>query len=142
MSHRHSIFCILPPHMLDQIAQNGTPEQRDLALRNIASSGHIRAQRNILQPAVMATMTAAPVENKQHEVYDAKHGSSLPGTLLRGENDGPPSDVSVNEAFDGAGATYDLYYVVYGRNSVDNRGLKFESTVHYQKNYDNAFWNG
>ncbi len=142
MSHRHSIFCILPPHMLNQIAQNGTPEQRDLALRTIATTGHMRAQRNMWQAAVAASMTAVPVGNKQREVYDAKNGSSLPGSLVRGENDAPSGDVSVNEAFDGAGATYDLYYAVYGRNSVDNRGLKLESTVHYQKNYDNAFWNG
>jgi len=143
MLHQHSIYCILPPHMLKEIAQNGTPEQRDLALKTIASSGHIRAQRSIWQPAVMAaTMAAVTVENKQREVYDAKNGSSLPGTLVRGENDAPSSDVAVNEAFDGAGATYDLYYAVYGRNSVDDHGLKLTSTVHYQKNYDNAFWNG
>ncbi len=143
MSHRHSIYCILPPHVLKEIAQNGTPEQRDLALRTIATSGHIRAQRSMWQPAVMAaTMAAVTVENKQREVYDAKNGSSLPGTLVRGENDAPSSDVAVNEAFDGAGATYDLYYAVYGRNSVDNHGMKLTSTVHYQKSYDNAFWNG
>lgn len=141
MSHRHSIFCILPPHMLEEIAKRGTLEQRDLALRTIAASGQIRAQRNMWQ-AVAASMAAVPVENKQREVYDAKTGPSLPGVLARGENDPPSSDVSVNEAFDGAGATYDLYYSVYGRNSVDNRGLKLISTVHYQKNYDNAFWNG
>ncbi len=147
MSHRHSIFCILPPHMLDEIAQRGTPEQRDLALRTIATSGQMRAQRSIWQPstamaAMAASIAAVPAENKQREVYDAKHGSSLPGILVRGENDGPSSDVSVNEAFDGAGATYDLYYAVYGRNSVDDRGLKLMSSVHYQNNYDNAFWNG
>ena len=142
MSHRHSIFCILPPHMLNEIAQRGTPEQRDLALRTIATSGHIRAQRVIWQAAVAASMTAVPVGHKQREVYDAKNGSSLPGVLVRGENEAPSSDVSVNEAFDGAGATFDLYYSVYGRNSVDNRGLKLVSSVHYQTNYDNAFWNG
>ncbi len=142
MSHRHSIFCILPPHMLNEIAQRGTPEQRDLALRTIATSGRIRAQRVIWQAAVAASMTAVPVGHKQREVYDAKNGPSLPGVLVRGENEAPSSDVSVNEAFDGAGATFDLYYAVYGRNSVDNRGLKLVSSVHYQTNYDNAFWNG
>ncbi len=142
MSHRHSIFCILPPHMLNEIVQRGTPEQRDLALRTIATSGHIRAQRVVWQAAAAASMTAVSVGHKQREVYDAKNSSSLPGVLVRGENEAPSSDVSVNEAFDGAGATFDLYYAVYGRNSVDNRGLKLVSSVHYQTNYDNAFWNG
>jgi Zn-dependent metalloprotease len=140
MSHRHSIFCILPPHILTEISQRGTPQQRDLALRTIATSGHMRAQRNMWQAAVMAATT--PAENKQREVYDTKNSSQLPGTLARSENDGPVADVAVNEAFDGAGATFDLYYSVYGRNSVDNHGLKLISTVHYQNNYDNAFWNG
>lgn len=142
MSHRHSISCILPPHILDEIIKRGSPEQRDLALRTVASAGHIRTQRNVWVASVAASMTAAPVRNKQREVYDAKHSSTLPGTLVRGENDAPSSDVAVNEAFDGAGATYDLYYAVYGRNSVDNHGLKLSSSVHYQNNYDNAFWNG
>jgi Zn-dependent metalloprotease len=48
----------------------------------------------------------------------------------------------VNEAYDGAGATYDLYHDVFGRNSIDDRGLRLDSTVHYGRNYDNAFWNG
>jgi Zn-dependent metalloprotease len=52
------------------------------------------------------------------------------------------SDVGVNEAYDGAGATYDLYWEVYQRNSVDGLGLRLDSSVHYQKNYDNAFWDG
>jgi Zn-dependent metalloprotease len=48
----------------------------------------------------------------------------------------------VNEAYDGSGITYDLYSDIYGRNSIDNNGLRLNSTVHYQKGYDNAFWDG
>ncbi len=52
------------------------------------------------------------------------------------------TDPAVNEAYDGSGVTYDLYFDIYGRNSIDNNGLKLDSTVHYQKGYDNAFWDG
>ena len=52
------------------------------------------------------------------------------------------ADVAVNEAYDGAGATYDLYFEVYGRNSIDDRGMRLDSSVHYGTHYDNAFWNG
>jgi Zn-dependent metalloprotease len=48
----------------------------------------------------------------------------------------------VNEAFDGSGFTYDVYQNVYERNSIDNNGMRLDSTVHYQRGYDNAFWNG
>jgi Zn-dependent metalloprotease len=61
---------------------------------------------------------------------------------VRKEGEAPVADVAVNEAYDGSGATYDLYFEIYGRNSIDNNGLRLDSTVHYQRNYDNAFWNG
>jgi Zn-dependent metalloprotease len=48
----------------------------------------------------------------------------------------------VNEAYDGLGDTFDFYFDVYKRNSIDNAGLHLNATVHYGKNYDNAFWNG
>ena len=34
--HRHPIFCILPPHMLESIAREGDPEHRDWALKTLA----------------------------------------------------------------------------------------------------------
>jgi len=61
---------------------------------------------------------------------------------VRKETDPASSDVAVNEAFDGSGVTYDLYNDVYKRNSIDSNGMRLDSTVHYQKGYDNAFWNG
>ena len=48
----------------------------------------------------------------------------------------------MNEAYDYSGATYDLFKTIYNRNSIDDNGMKLDSTVHYQKGYDNAFWNG
>jgi Zn-dependent metalloprotease len=75
-------------------------------------------------------------------IYTANHGDTLPGTQVRGEGDPANTDPAVNEAYDGAGATYDLYHDVYVRDSVDGAGLQLNSTVHFQNNYDNAFWNG
>ena len=145
MFHRHSIFCILPPYMLDQIIQNGSSEQSDLAAQTLASSQAIREQRESI--ALTTTRTPSMQEEtvaavKQRAVYTANSGTSLPGTLIRSEGAAPVTDVAVNEAYDGSGATFDLYDVIFGRNSIDNNGLKLISTVHYGKGYDNAFWNG
>ncbi|PWK16366.1 M4 family metallopeptidase [Tumebacillus permanentifrigoris] len=41
-----------------------------------------------------------------------------------------------------AGQVYDWYKNNVGRNSIDNNGMSLESLVHYNKNYNNAFWNG
>jgi len=145
VSHRHSIFCILPPHMLEQIAQNGSSAQSELAVQTLASSLAIREER---QNLALATPRTSPEARealpavKQRAVYTANTGTSLPGSLVRGEGDAAVPDVAVNEAYDGSGATFDLYEVIYGRNSIDNNGLKLISTVHYGKSYDNAFWNG
>jgi Zn-dependent metalloprotease len=141
MCHRHPIHCIIPPHMLDEIAKSGTDSQREKAEETMAVSSQIRVQRTSRDLA--ARMAAIPVTaQKQRNVYDAKNGSQLPGTLVRAEGDPPTSDSAVDEAYDGSGVTYDLFKDIYDRNSIDNKGMPLDSTVHYLKGYDNAFWNG
>jgi Zn-dependent metalloprotease len=140
--HRHSISCILPPYVLDHIENNGTPAQKERARETRNVTQEFRNRRLSLVGVAAAVSFAATPGGKERAVYDAKNGSSLPGTLARNEGDGPVADVAVNEAYDGAGWTYDLYYNIYNRNSIDGNGLKMINTVHYQKNYDNAFWNG
>jgi len=141
MSHRHSIFCILPPHILEQVTQNGSTTQREMAARTLATSAQIREKRLNLSAAVVRGSLAA-TGTGQRTVYDAKFGTRLPGTVVRKEGDPPVADIAVNEAYDGSGATRDLYSVAFGRNSIDNLGMNLESTVHYDKGYDNAFWDG
>ncbi len=140
MIHRPLILCIVPPHMLKEISQRGTGSQRDLALQTIAISNQIRDRRFTKEMLIRAAAMSAT--GKQRNVYDAKQGSQLPGALARKEGDPAVADVGVNEAYDGAGATYDLYLQIYGRNSIDNNGMRMDSSVHYQKGYDNAFWDG
>jgi len=145
-NHHNPIFCILPPHILISIASNGSKGQRDMAIDHLHAGATIRAQRQTIMDlntaSLTGTMTAAATTGKNRTLYTAKNGSSLPGTVVRKEGDAPSSDVAVNEAYDGSGWTYDLYKDIYGRDSIDNKGLPLISSVHYQKNYDNAFWDG
>ena len=89
-------------------------------------------------PAAFRVVTGT----KDRIVYDANNGSGLPGTAVRREGDPATADANVNEAYDGSGATYDLFNDVYGRNSIDGSGMRLDSTVHYRVGYDNAFWDG
>jgi Zn-dependent metalloprotease len=139
-AHFHPIFCILPPYILTEISNRGTTEQQDWARKSQSITTALRNQRANFLPEMVSIEKA--LAGKSRVVYDANHGDVLPGNKLRGEGDPPSSDVAVNEAYDGAGATYDLYHDVYGRASVDNKDLRLDSSVHYQTNYDNAFWNG
>jgi len=142
MPNQHSVLCITPPYMLRQIVINGTPEQREFALRSITISEQFRGQRGAMTKDILAFMKPVTTEIKQRIVFDAKNGTQLPGTVVRQEGDPPVADIAVNEAYDGSGVTYDMYYGVYSRNSIDNKGLRLDSTVHYNQGYDNAFWNG
>ena len=134
------IACILPPHILRSIVERGSPRQRAWALQAIAVSERMRGRRELLGD--IATASAIAATAKHRTVYDARKGSKLPGTLVRSEGGPPGVDPAVNEAYDGAGATYDLYRDVYGRSSIDDRGMPLVSTVHYRVGYDNAFWDG
>ncbi len=133
--------CIIPPHMLKNMLANGSEAQKQVALASITATAQFRGRRQAFAEANVV-MTAAATAGKQRRVYTAANGSTLPGTLVRDEGAPPAADVSINEAYDGAGATYDLYYDIYKRNSLDDNGLRLDSSVHYQKNYDNAFWDG
>lgn len=141
-NHRHPVNCIVPPHVLHEIAKNGSAGQRDLAIDTLKTSEQMRGQRRALADFSAAAFRVAAAGGKERIIYDAQNGTSLPGRVVRNEGDPPSSDVAVNEAYDGSGATYDLYKNVYGRNSIDDNGMRLDSTVHYKKGYDNAFWDG
>jgi Zn-dependent metalloprotease len=131
---------ILPPHILREITQRGNENQRDWAFETLRVSEQFRGRREVV--GRLASLLATPTGVKRRTVYDAKNRTRLPGTLVRSEGSPPSKDVTVNEAYDGAGATYDLYFEVFKRNSIDDQGMRLDSTVHYGNKYNNAFWNG
>jgi len=143
--HRHSIFCVVPPYVLEEIVRNGRPDERNWALQTLSLDNTIRNARSTEQLLRAVTRTAprpATTPHKQRNIYNGNHGTNLPGTSVRSEGQGGTGDAAVDEAYDGLGATFDLYWNAYQRNSIDNAGMNLIGTVHYGQNYDNAFWNG
>jgi Zn-dependent metalloprotease len=141
MNHSaHNCTCfIVPSSVLRKMAANAATEaERQALLDQIELSAHIRGQRSVLQTLVGSSAGS----EKRRTIFDAKHKTTLPGKLVRGEGAAPVHDQAVNQAYDGAGATYDFYQQVLQRNSIDNKGLRLDSTVHYSTKYNNAFWNG
>jgi Zn-dependent metalloprotease len=139
MRHRNPIHCIVPPHVLRALLEQKDKRLRDIALRTLTASVRIRERRTVLAQVPMAV----PTGEKQRTIYDLKGKvHPLPGELVRSEGDNPSSDDAVNDAYDGLGATYDLYHDVYHRNSIDDHGMRLSATVHYDEGYDNAFWDG
>jgi Zn-dependent metalloprotease len=145
--HRHSIFCIVPPHVLTSIAQHGNAAQRRAALSALSMTNSIHALRMAQQPRTVRGSRpprglAAMTPTVQRTIYDAQHQQNLPGVKVRGEGDPPSGDVAVDEAYDGLGKTFDFYADVFERNSIDDEGLPLNATVHYSQGFDNAFWDG
>jgi len=148
MTSDHICF-IVPPSVLIQMIDDGSPELLTSAVRTLAISERVRERRAVTrrlvqhQPQAAVALLLAPVGAKR-TVYDVDHGSqgNLPGTKVRAEGDPEVTDVAVNQAYDGSGTTFDFYEQVFNRNSVDGQGLELVSSVHFETDYDNAFWDG
>jgi len=134
--------CIVPSYILKEIADNGSPMQQQRARQELIRAGQFRGQRQQIAELVERRGTRAAAAPKKRIVYTADQNTTLPGRKVRGEGDSATGDVAVDEAYDGSGATYDLYQEIYGRYSIDDQGMDLISTVHYGVGYDNAFWNG
>ncbi len=137
MIHK-SVCSIIPPHMLEAIAENGTKHQKEAAKRSLNIT-HLMREARIKLITEIQPVTAG---QKHRLIYDDQNQQNLPGKLVRTEGQPSNNDAEASEAYDGTGATYDLYFEQYQRNSIDDRGLDLISTVHYGKHYDNAFWDG
>lgn len=134
---RPGVQCIVPPHLLREIAARAEGDARASALQSIAESDRTRVER--MTPPPPNTIIA---DTPQRVIYDARASTTLPGRIVRREGDPEVADPQVNEAYDGLGATYSLFHTVYGRHSIDARNMALDATVHYGRKYDNAFWNG
>ena len=141
---RNPVHCILPPYVLDKMAESPTPAVRKLAIEAIARSAALRATRTTLSQFAMMAAVPSPGAKKNRLVYDMENqGSSfLPGKLVRSEGDQKSTDPAVNEAYDYSGTTYDFYKKLFNRNSLDDKGMTLISSVHLGTKYNNAFWNG
>ncbi|GFF34169.1 hypothetical protein IFM51744_02358 [Aspergillus udagawae] len=146
ISHRQGIAAarrqqtslgIVPPYILESLSRNAATEQQREAAR------HTLAHR-----AKHRTDTK-PTRHLDRTVYDAQtsRANDPPrdkiliregGPLLTLEQD--PTN-NANECYNGLGKTYDFYFNLFQRDSMDNKGMKLDGFVHAGDLY-NAFWDG
>ena len=140
MCTRRGINCIVPPHLLDRLAQSSEPAIRDAAIRTLVASAEMRGERSIV-PAVSAAL-ATPAHGRR-TIFDTHHLESLSGADLKRTESSPTStDDAVNRAFDGLGLIRKFYKDVFGRDSIDGMGMRLDGYVHYGDRFNNAFWDG
>ncbi|MFC8502102.1 protealysin inhibitor emfourin [Pedococcus sp. NPDC057267] len=156
-SHRCTI---VPPYLLEALSQQGSGEAAQCASRTLDRDGEWRSRRGSdragrggpsgggtaggVTARAAAGSAAAPDDgtSPRRVVSDAAGTQTLPGRRLRGEGDPTTGDAAADEAYDGLGATWQLYREQYGRDSLDDKGLPLLASVHYGTDYDNAFWDG
>ncbi len=89
-----------------------------------------------------SAIVIVPRRVKTRTIFDAKQTRDLPGLIARTEGARRVRDAAVNEAYDFSGKTYDYFRRVHDRRSLDDRGMRLESTVHFGEGFSNAHWNG
>lgn len=140
------VFCtIVPPQILDKLSQSDDPLLSGPARRTLESDTAQRARRRLTALAgvpVVRTTAGTPPTTPHRTLYDCRHGTGLPGHKVRDEGEEPTQDASVNRAYAGLGATFELLHKEYGRSSIDGNGLPLIGSVHYDEQYNNAFFDG
>jgi Zn-dependent metalloprotease len=145
---------IVPPYLLARIASLAGPvapevpelhRAPDAARQALAEVEPLHRGRQAATGRTAPTPAvpgAAVVHQPRRIISDAGNELALPGHTVRSEGEPATGDDAVDEAYDGLGATYRLLADEYGFPSIDGRGSPLRATVHYGRDYDNAFWNG
>jgi len=135
---------IVPPYLLARLATADAerfPTATAAARRTLRMDAPRKSARLTLSvegDTLVAELSDAP----DREISDAGQRETLPGRVVRREGQPSTGDVAVDEAYDGLGATFDLFCEAVGRNAIGGAGLPLRATVHYGRLYDNAFWDG
>jgi hypothetical protein len=125
----------VPPYLLRRIADSA-PVAADCCITTLSLDEGFRARRTALREASPSSAAAA------WTVHTAANGTTLPGTPVRSTGQPETGDEAVDEAAYGVEGSLALFAEVYGRASFDGAGAPVIVTVHYGRDYVNAFWDG
>lgn len=150
-NHFNPIHCIVPPYMLTRLMESSNKKIADLAINSDFRSFRFRNDRIYFQKASLQEKTILGLiskqtgkETMQMEVYDCKQKTDFTGAALlwNTKNNQKITSVAGKNVIKGGKASWDFYGQLFGRNSIDNKGLLIKQYVHYDKGMDNAYWDG
>ncbi len=132
----------IPPYLLEQIARADSAAAARMTA-TLTVDAQLRDQRPVPRPQqTMAPTPGAAATVPDWTVHTADNTTTLPGSKVRGADDPPSGDVAVDEAADGITGALRLFAEVFDRSSYDGSGAPVSLTVHYGRDYVNAFWDG
>jgi Zn-dependent metalloprotease len=152
--------CIVPPYVLehiilhaDEVSGASAAEVRRDVLDCVQVVDTLRSAR--VARAEALSRGAAPRSRRhdirarrrmnarlQRRIFDSHRSPNLPGNLARSEGQPPTGDVEIDRAYDNVGATFDLLWREYRRNSIDGWGGPVQASIRYRRRFDNAAWDG
>lgn len=129
---------IVPPYMVDKLKDH--PDLVRLKLMDKQLRRKREGFSKLFRKMFLSRIVLS--EPRCREVFDAENQEILPGKLVRREGHRVSKDKSINNAYRNSGIIHNSYRTLFDRNSLDDRGMKLISTVHYGVEYVNAFWDG
>lgn len=151
---------IVPEILLRHIAESDNVDDETRA-RAAHDAEHIHGVTTAYQRALVADQPqispddatlAGPTDKKKKKtpsdgfyraVHDAKNDpdmEDLPGAVVRVEGQAAVADAASNEAYENVGKVLAFYLDKFGWKSIDGHNMHVRSTVHFDKDYENAFW--
>lgn len=138
---------IIPKDVLDRFARDASlsaatrkafadTSDQEAIWRKLRAASNVATKETLAVRGVSATVAPAP----KVSVYDCANTTALPGTPVA--NPGSSADLTAKRAFDTTTAVAKFYKACFGRNSIDNAGMTLLSNIHYDVEYNNAFWDG
>ncbi|KLO14545.1 peptidase M4 thermolysin [Schizopora paradoxa] len=132
--------CIVPPYVLARIAEHpDAPEQARISARSTLGLANTLAS---VRAAIVPYEGRWGGRRLDRMIYDCKNTRIVDMEHARFENELAVDDASVNRCYDFFEAIFSFFHVVFGRNSIDDRGMSMLGSVHYGENFSNAMWDG
>jgi Zn-dependent metalloprotease len=138
-SSLQGIGFIISPYKHEEIATKGNREEGQRALCVLELSKRARSVREVAGslPAMVITIEA----QKRRTIFDGPKEQVFPRPRLkRGEGDPSTNHPAVDEVSDHSGLIYDFYKDLFERNPIDDNGMRLDSTVYYNIDYEGAYW--
>lgn len=150
-SSHNPIQCVVPPYISDKLLDQASARKLPVIVNDELRSSRFRndraffaklneTQRAVLSPVGRALKTPA----LKMQVFDMNHDTDMSKAELVWDNGKAKGrqDADTKHLVAAGTATWDMYYEIFGRNSINNLGLVLKHYIHYDNKYSNAFWDG
>jgi Zn-dependent metalloprotease len=131
----------VPPHVQCEVAKRVQGPAAGSDQLKQADDARVRRAKVLQQPDQPRVAPVAAGTSRR-EVYDCETTTTQRLKLVRAEGEPETDDSDALSAYDYAGLVRRFFADKLGRRSIDNAGLDLVLNVHYDVQYNNAFWDG